>query len=159
MTSNRLLPGALVIVPLLLAVAAGARSGSVTPPIQAEPGNAKSGRVTSVRYLEIVTPRVSETCEALGGVHGVAFGEPVAELGNARTADLADGGRIGVRAPMRSTEQPIVRPYLLVQDIEASVEAATKAGATVAVPPVEIPGQGTFSIYILGGIEHGLWQL
>jgi len=29
----------------------------------------------------------------------------------------------------------------------------------VALPPIEIPGQGTFSVYILGGIEHGLWQL
>ena len=81
------------------------------------------------------------------------------ELGNARTADLEDGGRIGVRAPMRDTEAPVVRPYLLVDDIEAAVKAAETAGAIVAMPPMEIPGGGTFSIYILGGIEHGLWQL
>ena len=28
----------------------------------------------------------------------------------------------------------------------------------VAHPPMEIPGQGTFAIYIQGGIHHGLWQ-
>lgn len=112
-----------------------------------------------VQYLEIVTPLVKETCEALAEAHGVVFGEPIAEFGNARTAALAGGGRIGVRAPMRDTEAPIVRPYILVDDIEAAVQAAEMAGAEVAIPPMEIPGQGRFSIYILGGIEHGLWQL
>ncbi len=113
-----------------------------------------------VQYLEIVTPLVNETCDALAHAHGVVFSEPIAEFGNARTADLEDGGRIGVRAPMRDTEEPVVRPYVLVDDIEAAVKAAEAAGAKVALPPMEIPGgQGTFSIYILGGIEHGLWQL
>ncbi|MEM9372150.1 MAG: hydroxylase [Planctomycetota bacterium] len=111
-----------------------------------------------VQYLEMVTPLVDETCQALAAAHGVTFGEPVAALGNARTAALSDGGRIGVRAPMRATEEPVVRPYILVSDIEAAVEAAEEAGAKVAIPPIEIPGEGTFSIYILGGIEHGLWQ-
>ena len=113
-----------------------------------------------VQYLEIVTPSVKETCDALARAHGVAFSEPIAELGNARTADLGDGGLIGVRAPMRDTEEPVVRPYVLVNDIEAAVKTAEAAGAKVAIPPLEIPGgRGTFSIYILGGIEHGLWQL
>ena len=40
----------------------------------------------------------------------------------------------------------------------AAVKAAAMAGAEVAMPPMKIPGQGMFSIYILGGIEHGLWQ-
>lgn len=111
-----------------------------------------------VQYLEIVTPNVDGTCAALAEAHGVEFSEPIAELGNARTADLAGGGRIGVRAPMRETEKPVVRPYLLVDDIEAAVKAARDAGAEIAMPPMPIPGQGTFSIYILGGIEHGLWQ-
>ncbi|MEM1329437.1 MAG: hydroxylase [Planctomycetota bacterium] len=112
----------------------------------------------TVQYLEIVTPTVDETCAALAATHGVEFGEPVPMLGNARTADLSDGGRIGVRAPMRETEQPVVRPYLLVEDINAAIEAAKAAGGQVAIPPMELPGQGTFALYILGGIDHGLWQ-
>lgn len=60
---------------------------------------------------------------------------------------------------MRETEKPVVRPYLLVEDIEAAVEAAQAAGGEIAMLPTEIPGQGTFAIYILGGIQHGLWQL
>ena len=122
-------------------------------------GNQAKENTLRVQYLEIVTPSVNETCDALAKAHGVTFSEPIAEFGNARTSKLKDGGRLGVRAPMRETEMPVVRPYLLVDDIEAAVKAAEAAGATVAMPPMEIPGQGKFSIYILGGIEHGLWQL
>ena len=67
-----------------------------------------------------------------------------AGLGNARTAALANGGKIGVRGPMHEIEEPVVRPYLLVDDIEAAAE---------------LPSQGTFAIYIQGGIHHGLWQV
>ncbi|MFG0306295.1 MAG: VOC family protein [Phycisphaerales bacterium JB040] len=111
-----------------------------------------------VRYLEIVTPELDETCATLGAVHGVEFGDPVPELGNARTAVLAGGGTIGVRAPMREDEAPVVRPYLLVDDLDASVKAAEEHGALVALPRMEIQGQGTIAIYVLGGIEHALWQ-
>lgn len=112
-----------------------------------------------VQYLEIVTPDVEATCDALAQMHGVSFGEPVPELGNARTAALAGGGRIGVRAPMRETEEPVVRPYVLVDDIEAAVQAAEAAGGEFAMLPTEIPGHGRFAIYLLGGIQHGLWEL
>ena len=111
-----------------------------------------------VRYLEIVTPDVDGTCAALERAHGVEFGEPVPELGQARTTRLADGGRIGVRAPMHAAETPVVRPYLGVHDIEAAVAAAEAAGAQIAHPPLEIPGQGTFAIYLLGGNQFGLWK-
>ncbi|MCZ6837150.1 MAG: hydroxylase [Planctomycetota bacterium] len=112
----------------------------------------------TIHYLEIVTPDVDATCEVLSKTHGVTFGNPIADLGNARTAKLDTGGRIGVRGPMRETEEPVVRPYILVDDIKAAVEAARAAGGEIAVGPMEIPGQGTFAIYLLGGIQHGLWQ-
>jgi predicted enzyme related to lactoylglutathione lyase len=60
---------------------------------------------------------------------------------------------------MRETEKPVVRPYMLVSDIKAAVEAAEKNGAEIAIPPMEIPGHGTFAIVIQGGIESGLWQV
>ncbi len=112
-----------------------------------------------IQYLEVVTPDVNATCDVLEQLHGVSFGEPDVGFGNARTAALKGGGKIGVRAPMREDEQPVVRPYLLVEDIEAAVKAAQAAGAQVALPPMEIPGGGKFAIYIQGGIEHGLWKL
>ena len=61
--------------------------------------------------------------------------KPIAELGNARTAELKGGGRIGVRAPMRETEAPVVRPYVLVDDIAAAVKTAEAAGGQVVYAP------------------------
>ncbi|MEL6322833.1 MAG: hydroxylase [Pseudomonadota bacterium] len=111
-----------------------------------------------IEYLEIVTPNVDETCAALSAQRGVTFQEPEPMLGNARVAELAGGGRIGVRAPMRDDEDPVVRPYMLVEDIEAASQAAEAAGAEFAMRATEVPGQGTFAIYFLGGIQHGLWK-
>ena len=112
-----------------------------------------------IHYLEIVTGAVDAVCAAYAAAAGVSFGEPDAGLGNARTAALPGGGLVGVRAPMHESEEPVVRPYWLVDDIEAAVAAAVEAGGEIAHPPLEIPGHGTFAIYIQGGIHHGLWQL
>ncbi len=97
-------------------------------------------------------------CATYEQLHGVSFGEPEAGLGNSRTAALANGGLIGVRAPLHEAEEPVVRPYLLVDDVEAAAKAATAAGGEIAHPPMELPGHGTFAIYVQGGIHHGLWQ-
>ena len=67
----------------------------------------------------------------------------------------------GARARVSSepcTEVPVVRPYWLVDDIEAALAAALETGAEVAHPPMEIRGHGSFAIYVQGGIHHGLWQ-
>lgn len=112
-----------------------------------------------IHYLEIVTKQVDAVCATYAAANKVQFGEPDAALGNARTAALPGGGLVGVRAPLRATEQPVVRPYWLVDDIEAAVAAAVDAGGALALPPMEIPGHGTCAIYIQGGIDHGLWQL
>ena len=112
-----------------------------------------------IHYLEIVTPDVDAVCANYERVHGVSFGDPEAGLGNARTATLANGGLIGVRAPMHETEEPVVRPYLLVDDVESAFKAVTAAGGEIAHPPMELPGHGTFAIFIQGGIHHGVWQV
>ena len=112
-----------------------------------------------IHYLEIVTPDVDAVCETYAQSHGVEFGESDQNLGGARTAKLANGGMLGIRAPLRDTEDPVVRPYMLVEDIQAAVDAAADAGAEVAVPPMEIPGHGTFAIVVQGGIDSGYRQL
>ena len=112
-----------------------------------------------IQYLEFVTMDVDAVCSTYAAAHGVQFGAPLAELGNARTAVLADGSVVGVRAPLRNGEAPVVRPYWLVDDIDAAVAAVVRAGGQLAHPPMEIPGRGTFAIYLQGGNDHGLWQL
>jgi len=112
-----------------------------------------------VHYLEIVTNDVDAVCAAYAAAGGLEFGEAVAGLGHARTAPRPGGGLVGVRAPMHESEDPVVRPYWLVDDIGKAVDAVVAAGAEIAHPPLEIPGHGTFAIYVLGGNQHGLWQL
>ena len=111
-----------------------------------------------IQYLEIVTREVDAVCATYAAANGVHFGSPDTGLGNARTAALPGGGLVGVRAPLRETEEAIVRPYWLVNDIEAAVAVVVENGGEIALPPMEIPGHGTCAIYMQGGIQHGLWQ-
>ncbi len=112
-----------------------------------------------IQFLEKVTKDVDAFCAAYAAAHKVQFGEPDGGLGNAWTATVAGGGLVGVRAPLRETEEPGVRPDGLVDDIAAAVAAAVHAGGEIAVPPMEIPGHGTCAIHLQGGNDHGLWQL
>ena len=111
-----------------------------------------------IGYLEIVTPDVDGVCATYEAAYSVSFGAPVPSLGNARTTRLPDGGQVGIRAPLRDTESPVVRPYALVDNIESAIENAHRAGAVIALPPMELPGYGVCAIYLQGGIEHGVWQ-
>jgi len=112
-----------------------------------------------VHYLEIVSKDVETICSAYESSHDVVFGEPDELLGGAKTCKLSDGSIIGVRSPMRENEDPVVRPYWLVEDIDQAVANVENLGAEIAIPPMDIPSKGRFAIYLLGSIDHGLWQL
>lgn len=109
------------------------------------------------QYLEVVTPDVDAVCDAYAAT-GADFNEVVQALGNARVASLPDGSMIGVRAPMAESETPVARPYLLVSDIHSALARVEQAGGQIAHPPMELPGLGTFAIYMLGDVQHGFWQ-
>lgn len=112
-----------------------------------------------IHYLEIVSDNIDAVCKAYKAVHGASFGAADPLLGGARTATLPDGSIVGVRGPLSESEEPVVRPYWLVEDIEAALAHAVGQGAEIAHPALEIPGKGTFAIYIQGSVYHGLWQL
>lgn len=112
-----------------------------------------------MHYLEIVTNDMQAVCKAYEATYSAKFSEPDEILGGAKTCVLADGSIVGVREPLRETEMPVIRPYWLVEDIEKAVEGLQAQGAQIAVPPMEMPNKGKFAIYILGGHDHGLWEL
>lgn len=118
----------------------------------------KETSLMQVHYLEMVCRDVAAQVAVLERVHGLSFGSPVADLGQARTAQLPDGRLIGVRAPLADHEQPIVRTYIAVEDINAAVKEAEAAGAVIAYPPTQQGDTGTWAIYILGELQMGLWQ-
>lgn len=112
-----------------------------------------------LHYLEIVSNDADEVCSAYEIAHTITFSEPDQLLGQARTCALPDGSILGVRGPLSDTEEPVVRPYWLVDDIEQAIVKLEAAGAKIALSTTEIPGKGKFAIYILGSNDHGLWQL
>lgn len=111
-----------------------------------------------VRFLEIVTSDVDGTIAIFEASNGAEFSDPVPEFGNSRVAQMPDGGKISVRAPMHGAEEPVTRTYFLTNDIEAATEKAVAAGAELAHPVLEIPGQGKFSIFFHGDNQFGYWQ-
>lgn len=112
-----------------------------------------------IYYLEVVTPDVEQLCAAYENSIGASFSTPNHALGGAKTTSLPDGHTLGVRKPMHEAEQPVTRPYYLVDDIVQAVSKAEQNGATVAVPPMDIPGYGQCAIVMFGTIESGFWQV
>ena len=111
-----------------------------------------------VHYLEIVSNEVDGLCAMYERVHGLSFGPPDADLGQARVATAKDGTLIGIRKPLAAHEQPIVRTYVEVADIQKAVKDAEERGAKTAYPPTRQGARGTFAIVINGDVQHGLWQ-
>ena len=158
MATQKLIPRLAALALASIACACSSTDGSSQHAVPAIKQQDLQAQPMRVQYLEVVTTDVDATCKALTKAHNAIFGDPNPGFGGARTAALLGGGQIGVRAPLAEHEQAVVRPYLLVEDIEAALLVATEAGGQIAMPSTEIPGHGRFAIYILGGIQHGLWQ-
>jgi predicted enzyme related to lactoylglutathione lyase len=112
----------------------------------------------AVHYLEIVSNDVDALAGLYQRMHGLSFGPPDPDLGQARVAAQADGALVGIRKPLAEHEQPIMRTYFEVEDLQQAVKKAEESGATIAYPPTRQGNQGTFAIVIRGDVEHGLWQ-
>jgi len=114
---------------------------------------------TPIHYLEIVTPEVEATRQLYASAFGWQFQPPATDLGNAFVATLPGGSLCGIRSPMHVEEVPVVRIYLRVADLDAATQAAKRSGATFLLEAMDLAGWGRISIYELGGIQHGLWQV
>ena len=112
----------------------------------------------AVHYLEIVSNDVDTLTGLYQHIHGLSFGPPDPDLGQARVATRVDGTLVGIRKPLAAHEQPIMRSYLAVEDIQQAVKKAEEHGATAAYPPTRQGQRGTFAIVIQGDVQHGLWQ-
>ena len=111
----------------------------------------------NVHYLEIVTNERDASCQLLQSLLGLEFSEPVASLGNARTATRGDETQVGVRAPMHDQEKSVTRPYYLVPNLDAALETVKEGGGMLAWTDT-MPGGDRAAIYFQGGVEYGLWQ-
>jgi len=112
----------------------------------------------AVHYLEIISDNVDTQTALYQRLHGLSFGPPDPDLGQARVATCADGTLVGIRKPLAAHEQPIIRTDLAVEDIQQAVKKAEETGAITAYPPTRQGQRGIFAIVIQGGVQHGLWQ-
>lgn len=149
---------AAITVPVASLLSSGCSKTEESQDESSSPTNPESESMR-IYYLEIVTPEVDAAVALYTEVYGVTFSEPNPNLGGAKTAEFDGGGMLGIRAPLRDTENPVVRPYYLVENIEDAVASASRAGAEIAMAPTDIPGSGKFAIFIQGGIETGLWEV
>ena len=85
----------------------------------------------AVRYLEIVSNDVDTLTALYQRMHGLAFGPPDADLGRACVATRTDGTLVGIRKPLAAHEQPIMRTYLAVENIQQAVKKAEDSGAII----------------------------
>lgn len=86
----------------------------------------------TAHYLEIVSADVDTLTRLYERVLGLSFGSPDPDLGQARVATREDGSPIGIRKPLAAHEQPIMRIYIAVENIEQAVKHAGELGATIA---------------------------
>ncbi len=112
----------------------------------------------SVRYVEIVSNDADSLVGLYSSLHDLSFDPPDPDLGQARVASQGDGTLVGIRKPLAAHEQPIMRSYLEVTDIQSAVKRAEERGAVVAYPPTQQGRRGIFAIVIYGEVQHGLWQ-
>lgn len=112
----------------------------------------------TVHYVEIVSNEVDALTKLYQRMHGLSFGPPDPDLGQARVATQADGALVGIRKPLAAHELPIMRMYMAVDDIHQALKEAEKSGAAIAYPATRQGDQGIFAIVIQGDVEHGLWQ-
>src|SRR5579883_1580179 len=98
----------------------------------------------AIHYLEIVTTEADTLMALYQRLHGLSFGPPDPDLGQARVATQADGTLVGIRKPLATHERPIMRAYVAVEDIQRAVKVAEEHGATIAYPPTRQGLRGTF---------------
>lgn len=112
-----------------------------------------------IYYTEVVTHDATALCSFYEKMHGWQFQSMGAAMGNSFVAVLPNGSRCGVREPLNENEKlkPLVRTYVKVPDAEQACKRAEELGAVIALEPTELPGQGKIAIYIIHGIEQGVW--
>ena len=153
MFKRRRLGSALIAIGLM-SLSLGCRSDERSASDATKEGNS----TMSMHYVEIVSNDVDTLTALYQRTHGLSFGPPDPDLGQARVATRADGTLVGIRKPLAAHEQPIVRIYLAVEDIQQAVKKAEDSGATIAYPPTRQGQRGTFAIVYQGDVQHGLWQ-
>jgi uncharacterized protein len=107
-------------------------------------------------HLEISSNDVPATSKFLTDVFGWSFNEWMPGY----TGFWAPGALMGgLRPKMDEEEAPQAIPYLVVNDLDARLEAVQAAGGTITVPIQTVPNAGRFFWFLdPGGLQLAAWE-
>ena len=110
-------------------------------------------------WADLSTSDVEGAREFYGALFGWEWEIAGPEYGNYSTGSLR-GKKVAAVASRMDDSQPVVwTTYLAVDDADKWAAAVPEAGGTVAVPPMEIPGQGRMAIGVdPTGAAFGIWE-
>jgi uncharacterized protein len=110
-------------------------------------------------WADLATSDVEAARAFYGGLFGWEWEVAGPEFGNYSTGRLR-GKRVAAVASRMEDSQPVAwTTYLAVDDADKWAAAVPEAGGTVAMAPMDIPGQGRFGIGAdPTGAFFGVWQ-
>jgi predicted enzyme related to lactoylglutathione lyase len=114
----------------------------------------------SVHYIEYVVKDPEQLVRAFEKQHPWRFAQ-ASELAGSWVAELPGGGLCGIRGPMNDDEKRglVVRTYVRVADLDRAVAIARENGATIAIESMSVGKYGRIAIYVIEGVQQGLWQV
>ena len=110
--------------------------------------------VARIDYVELPSATAHELTRAF---YAKAFGWSFTDYGpdySATTNGTTDVGLQGDRAGALAAPLPVIR----VADLEAALDAVTKAGGTIAKPIFSFPGGRRFQFIDPAGSELAVWS-
>ena len=94
-------------------------------------------------FTELASGDPAATRAFLERVFGWTFRSVKMPLGDYLSYDTPGGGQGGIR-PTQPREAPASTSYVRVDDLDAALQAVTRAGGAIVLPRVDVPGMGSF---------------
>ena len=109
-------------------------------------------------FTELASGDPAATRAFLEKVFGWTFRSVKMPMGDYLSYETPGGGQGGIR-PTRPGEAPASTSYVRVADLDAAMQAVTRAGAGIVLPRVDVPGMGSFFWFRTpGGPIMACWQ-
>jgi len=113
---------------------------------------------TSFAFTEMASEDPAATQRFLQRAFGWRFRSVAMPQGEYRSFEIPGGGRGGIR-PTRPTESPSSLSYIRVEDLARAQATVERAGGSIVLPRVDVPGMGSFFWFkIPGGPILACWQ-
>ena len=109
-------------------------------------------------FTELASDNPGATRGFLETVFGWTFRSVKMPMGEYLSYETPGGGQGGIR-PTQGTEPPASTSYVRVDDLDAALQAVTRAGGAIVLPRVDVPGMGSFFWFRTpGGPIMACWQ-